>query len=59
MADVNAQLREIASRTVNSIADVIAVFEAIDRALPESDGLKWFNSALSHGDEGRRSEYWR
>ena len=43
MPDVNGQLIEIASGPVNSIADVIAAFETIDRALPESDGLKWFN----------------
>jgi len=43
MADVNAQLIAIAATPVNSIADVIAAFSAIDAALPESDGLKWFN----------------
>jgi hypothetical protein len=37
------QLLEIASNPVNTIPDVIAAFEAIDAALPDSDGLKWFN----------------
>jgi hypothetical protein len=39
----DAQLLQIASQPLNSIADVIAAFEAIDRVLPDSDGLKWFN----------------
>ncbi|MDQ1473872.1 MAG: hypothetical protein QOJ99_5352 [Bryobacterales bacterium] len=40
---VDAQLVQIASNPLNTIPGVIAAFEAIDRALPESDGLKWFN----------------
>jgi hypothetical protein len=36
-------LLAIATKPVNSIADVIAAFEAIDGALPDNDGLKWFN----------------
>jgi hypothetical protein len=37
------QLLAIASTPVNSVADVIAAFEAIDGVLPATDGLKWFN----------------
>jgi hypothetical protein len=40
---MDAGLLEIASQQINTIPDVIAAFEAIDRVLPESDGLKWFN----------------
>jgi Family of unknown function (DUF5995) len=29
--------------TVNTIEDVISTMRAIDRALPDSDGVKWFN----------------
>ena len=28
---------------MNSVADVVGAFEAIDRGLPDGDGLKWFN----------------
>lgn len=40
---MDAGLLEIASRKIDSIADVIAAFEAIDGILPDIDGLKWFN----------------
>jgi len=37
-------LPQLLDRTpVQSIDDVIAVMEAIDRELPDSDGVKWFN----------------
>lgn len=36
-------IEEIAALPVNSIPDVVVAFEAIDQALPDSDGLKWFN----------------
>jgi hypothetical protein len=36
-------LLAIATKPVNSIADVIAALEAIDGLLPDTDGLKWFN----------------
>jgi len=39
----DARIVQIASNPLNTIPDVIAAFEAIDAALPESDGLKWFN----------------
>ena len=43
MSALDAQLVTIASAPVNSIAGVIASFEAIESVLPESDGLRWFN----------------
>lgn len=43
MPAVDEDLLQIASQPIDSIPDVIAAFEAIDGALPESDGLKWFN----------------
>ena len=43
MSTINEALLQTASQPVQSIADVIAAFEGIDRILPESDGLKWFN----------------
>ena len=33
----------VRDRRVDSIPEVIAVMDRIDRALPEQDGLKWFN----------------
>ena len=29
--------------SINSIEDVLSVMRAIDRALPDTDGVKWFN----------------
>jgi hypothetical protein len=43
VSSVNDRIIDAASRPVDSVADVIAAFEAIDQALPDSDGLKWFN----------------
>jgi hypothetical protein len=43
MPDSDLQLRAIAGAPVNTIADVIAAFEAIQALLPQSDGLYWFN----------------
>lgn len=41
---VNLQLLQILnSSTINNIQDVIDTMNAIDGALPSSDGLKWFN----------------
>jgi len=36
-------LAQIASTPVSTIDDVIAVMRQIDNALPDTDGLKWFN----------------
>jgi uncharacterized protein DUF5995 len=36
-------LLAIAAKTVTTIPDVIASLTALDLALPDSDGLKWFN----------------
>ena len=33
----------LAGRSVRSIADVVSIMTAIDAALPDSDGVKWFN----------------
>jgi uncharacterized protein DUF5995 len=33
----------LAARSVRSIDDVVAIMTAIDQALPDSDGVKWFN----------------
>jgi len=33
----------LAARSVHSIDDVVAIMTAIDQALPDSDGVKWFN----------------
>src|SRR6185295_16835517 len=33
----------VAGRSVRSIDDVVAIMTAIDGALPDSDGVKWFN----------------
>ncbi|HXJ38101.1 MAG TPA: DUF5995 family protein [Bryobacteraceae bacterium] len=43
MTEIDKNVLNIAASPVNSIDDVIAVFEAIENALPESDGLRWFN----------------
>lgn len=43
MTEADQQLVAIASTPVHSIADVVAVFEAIGNAVPESDGIHWFN----------------
>lgn len=43
MSETDQQLVTIASTPIHSIADVVAVFEAIENAVPESDGLHWFN----------------
>lgn len=41
---VDTQLLAVAKAAApGSIADVVAVMEAIDQALPNDDGLKWFN----------------
>jgi Family of unknown function (DUF5995) len=37
------ELRAIAAKAVSTIPDVIASLTALDLALPDSDGLKWFN----------------
>ncbi len=37
------ELLEIAVKPVSSIPDVVASLTALDLALPDSDGLKWFN----------------
>jgi hypothetical protein len=39
----NAKLLEVVARPLRTVEDVIAVFEEIEHALPDSDGLKWFN----------------
>ncbi len=38
----NQTLQQFASQTANSIADVVNILQAMDNALPNSDGLKWF-----------------
>jgi len=38
----NPTLQQLAGQTANSIADVINILEAMNNALPTSDGLKWF-----------------
>jgi hypothetical protein len=38
-----AVLAALNGRSIQSIADVVAVMSRIDAALPEGDGLKWFN----------------
>lgn len=44
LSPTDQQLDEIlAGRTVGTISDVIATMESIDKTLPGSDGLKWFN----------------
>ena len=43
MSETDQQLVTIASTPIHSIADVVAVFGAIENAVPESDGLHWFN----------------
>ena len=43
MADTDAQVLNVVSKPVDSIPEVIAVFEALDNILPDPDGLKWFN----------------
>src|SRR4051812_44319188 len=43
MPDIDVRLRTLASSPVQTIPDVIAVFEAIEDILPESAGLRWFN----------------
>ncbi len=54
---------EIAAQPVNSIPDVVSAFEAIDRGLPESDGLKWFNglylSVTKAVDESVGADAWQ
>ena len=42
-AQIDNELLAIASKPVTSIPDVVAAFTALDAALPDSDGLKWFN----------------
>jgi hypothetical protein len=42
----------IASRTVSTIDDVLAVMRGIDAALPNGDGLKWFNLLYLKVTEG-------
>ena len=36
-------LQTLTGRQIATIPDVIATMEAIDKTLPSSDGLKWFN----------------
>lgn len=44
MSDPDSQLSEvIAATAVKSIPDVLTVMQGIDAALPDDDGLKWFN----------------
>jgi len=43
MPTIDGEILEIASQPIDSIADVISVFEALEQILPESDGLHWFN----------------
>ncbi len=38
-----ALLAALTDRRIETIVDVIATMQAIDRALPDEDGLKWFN----------------
>ncbi len=38
----NPTLQELAGQTAATIADVVNILEAMDSALPNSDGLKWF-----------------
>ena len=38
----NPQLLELAERTATSIPEVVSILEAMDAALPNTDGLKWF-----------------
>ena len=63
MPALDAQLLAIAGTPVSSVADVIASFTAIDAALPETDGLKWFNSlylAVTRAVDGNlNSGEWR
>lgn len=42
-APTDGELLAIASKPVNSIPDVIASFAALGQALPDTDGLQWFN----------------
>ena len=44
----------ITSRTVATIEDVLAVMRGIDAALPNGDGLKWFNLLYLKVTEGVR-----
>ena len=44
MPSIDEELARIAgSTTAGTIADVIHVMQALDAALPDDDGLKWFN----------------
>jgi hypothetical protein len=47
-----AVLAALKGRSVQSIADVLAVMSRIDAALPEGDGLKWFNRLYRLVTEG-------
>jgi hypothetical protein len=53
----------IASRTISTIDDVVAVMRGIDAALPNGDGLKWFNLLYLKVTEGVRdrppAESWK
>ena len=43
MPTVDDQILAAVSGTVATIPDVVAVLQAIDHIVPDSDGLKWFN----------------
>lgn len=47
-----AVLAALRDRSVRSIADVITVMDRIDAALPDGDGLKWFNRLYHLVTEG-------
>jgi hypothetical protein len=47
-----AVLAALRGRSVQSIADVLAVMARIDAALPDGDGLKWFNRLYRLVTEG-------
>lgn len=38
----NPTLESLAGQTATSIADVVTILQAMDNALPNTDGLKWF-----------------
>jgi hypothetical protein len=49
--------------SINTIEDVLSVMRAIDRALPDTDGLKWFNflylsvTEAVHAEESRWEDW--